>query len=64
MADDFTMRILCSNESCKHNADTGYYSLCKHPDFQDLVYCGITRMYKETCNAAEPRNRSNQTSSD
>lgn len=53
---DDDVRILCTNASCEHNNNTGYYGLCNHPDVKKLVpYGGIDRYYVSGCEKGEKK---------
>lgn len=43
------MRVLCSDNQCIYNENTGYYSLCKLMTDNSPGYGGIDRIYRETC---------------
>ena len=46
--------VLCSSSCCKHNDNTGYYNLCKHPcNVNKPSYGGITRYYVSECKLKE-----------
>ena len=49
--------ILCSAR-CKYNSDSGYYSICHHPDAGKGIYSTIDRLYLEGCANEEKRERS------
>lgn len=47
--------ILCADHRCKHTYPAHGYGVCHHPDHANMpVYCGIDRMYMETCPRNEP----------
>lgn len=47
--------ILCADHRCKHTYPSHGYGICHHPDHENLpVYCGIDRMYMETCPRCAP----------
>lgn len=43
------MLVLCTDSSCIHNIDSGYYNICKLRSNSTPGYGGIDRMYVETC---------------
>ena len=46
--------ILCSDSNCIHLGNQGYYSVCNHPNAKNQYpYCGIDRIYLESCKLAE-----------
>lgn len=53
--------VYCSDDSCVHRSNNGYYSSCTHPKNSDkIAYCGITRMYQSTCSLKEVRQYENK----
>ena len=47
--------ILCADHRCKHTWPSHGYGICHHPDHENRpVYCGIDRMYMETCPRCAP----------
>lgn len=47
------MRVLCTDHTCKHNKDTGYYGICEARSTPSPGYGGITRLLVETCKYKE-----------
>lgn len=46
--------VLCSDDSCVHRSNNGYYSSCTHPkNSGKMAYCGIVRMYQSSCSLRE-----------
>lgn len=41
--------ILCADHLCIHNSGSGYYGVCIDPELTTTGYCGIDRVYRNTC---------------
>lgn len=41
--------VHCADHLCVHNSGSGYYGVCNNPELDKTIYCGIDRMYMNTC---------------